>query len=547
MKLRPAVSFGISLLLAVSTMRAGDDAAKNAPPPSAEQNELLKLKARLAEQQAQIEKLRKALDDQSQALDKIANHVEDAAPALPTYPGTGEIASTRPIVPPASTSAPVAQDAEDAPSPLQLRIGDAAITPVGFMDLTNVWRSAGTGAGIGTNFGSIPYNNTVPGRLTEDTFSAQNSRLGLRVDANVLGAHILGYMEGDFLGFAPTNAEVTSNSMTFRMRLYWADVRKDWWEVLAGQSWSLMTPNRKGLSPLPSDIFYTQDMDTNYQLGLVWARQPGFRFVVHPSAKVALGVALEQPQQYIGGAGGSAAVVLPAALSASNYSNEVNNGTTTTSVPNLAPDIIAKLAFDPNSRVHVEIAGLERTFKTYYQPSNQYFTKTGAGGSLNASFEIVKGLRLLTNNYWSDGGGRYIYGQAPDFIVAANGAPLLVHAGSTLDGFEAQMKNTLFYGYYGGAYIGRETARDVNNALIGWGYAGSANSQNRSLQEGTIGITQNLWKNARYGALSLITQYSYAFRNPWFDALNAPKDAHMNMFFVDLRYTLPGTAPTIKY
>ena len=30
-------------------------------------------------------------------------------------------------------------------------------------------------------------------------------------------------------------------------------------EFLAGQSWSLMTPNRNGLSPAPGDLFYSQD------------------------------------------------------------------------------------------------------------------------------------------------------------------------------------------------------------------------------------------------------------------------------------------------
>ena len=42
--------------------------------------------------------------------------------------------------------------------------------------------------------------------------------------------------------------------------------------MLGGQSWSMMTPERKGISPLPGDIFYSQDMDVNYQAGLTWGR-----------------------------------------------------------------------------------------------------------------------------------------------------------------------------------------------------------------------------------------------------------------------------------
>src|SRR5262249_53357114 len=71
----------------------------------------------------------------------------------------------------------------DAPSsPLQFKIGDATITPIGFMDLTNTYRSTNAGTSLQTNFGSIPYNNTVQGHLTEDKFSAANSRIGFRVD-----------------------------------------------------------------------------------------------------------------------------------------------------------------------------------------------------------------------------------------------------------------------------------------------------------------------------------------------------------------------------
>ena len=48
------------------------------------------------------------------------------------------------------------------------------------------------------------------------------------------------------------------------------DVRKDKLEFLAGQSWSMLTPNRKGISALPGDIFISQVVDTNYMAGLTW-------------------------------------------------------------------------------------------------------------------------------------------------------------------------------------------------------------------------------------------------------------------------------------
>ena len=99
----------------------------------------------------------------------------------------------------------------------------------------------------------------------------------------------------------------------------------------------------------------------------------------------------------------------------------------------------------------------------------------GGGGFVNLHVEPVKGFRLLTNNFWSDGGGRYIFGQAPDLIAHADGSISLVHSGSTVTGFEFTQKNTLIYAYYGGIYIRRNTAIDTNGTTlgIGYGYHGS--------------------------------------------------------------------------
>jgi len=99
--------------------------------------------------------------------------------------------------------------------------------------------------------------------------------------------------------------------------------------------------------------------------------------------------------------------MLPSALTALAGS-QFDNATNVLVTPNVHPDIIAKLAFDPSSRVHFEIAGIERTFKDWNPVTGVHSTKAGAGGSVNANFEVVKNFRLITNNYWSDGGGRYL-------------------------------------------------------------------------------------------------------------------------------------------
>lgn len=416
------------------------------------------------------------------------------------------------------------------------------------MDATAVWRDKDAGSSIGSNFGSVPYNNVAAGKLTEFRFSPQNSRIGFRVDGNWKGAHFIGYNEFDFLGTSASNAiGVTNGAFVPRLRLFWVDVSKGSWEFLAGQSWSMLTPNRKGISALPGDLFYSQTVDVNYMAGLTWTRQQGFRFLYHPGdRKVTLGVSFENPNQYIGGSGGGPTVVLPSALTGLAGSQLDNASSGFLSTPNVHPDIIAKLAFDPSSRVHVEVAGIERTFKDWNPSTNQTSTKAGAGGAVNANVELVKNFRLVTNNFWSDGGGRYLFGNAPDVVVRADGSLSPIHAGGFVEGFEATVKNTLFYGYYGAIYIGRNVVVDANGSLVGYGYRGSANSQNRTIQEATIGFNQTLWKDPRYGALNFMGQYEYLTRDPWYVALGAPKATHDNTIYMNFRYTLPGGVPPEK-
>ncbi len=472
--------------------------------------------------------------------------VASLTPVLPSKKVLGkEIETPSPEVT-AESSAPASREGGNAAgdSPLQFKIGSAYVTPVGFMDFTSEWRNHDVGSGIGTNFAAIPYGNNFQTNLSELRFSMQNSRVGFRVDAEVHGAHVIGYMESDFLGLSPGNAAVTSNSNSLRSRLYWVDVRKGDWEVLGGQTWSLITPGRTGISPLPADIFFTQNMDVNYQVGLVWGRIPELRFVYHPSHRMALAVALDSPEQYAGGSAGGPLITFPAAL-ASTYASELNVGSNTFGVPNVAPDVIAKLALDPSSRFHFEIGGVERNFRLWNPTNRQIYSATGGGGFVNLNFELFKGFRFLTNNFWSDGGGRYIFGQAPDLIVTANGSPSLIHSGSTVTGIEYTRENSLLFGYYGGLYVGRNTALDTNGKLVGYGYSGSPSSQNRAIQEATFGLNQTLWKSAQYGALNFIGQYSYLTRNPWYIAPGSPSNASLNSVFLDLRYTLPGSAPTL--
>jgi hypothetical protein len=537
-----------------------------APVAQATDNDVAVLKAQLAEQQKQIDALKAAMEEQKKLIERAtvgapARDSQDSF-ALPRNKALGDVASATPIIPSIAPVVAPALNAGQAPkapanpceavpegqSPAFIRLGSTCLVPIGFMDLTAVWRDKNAASSLGSNFGSIPYNNVVNGKLSEFRFTPQNSRVGFRFDGDWKGTHFIGYNEFDFLGTSGSNSiTVTNGAFVPRLRLYWVDARRGPWEFLAGQSWSMLTPNRTGISALPGNLFYSQVIDVNYMAGLTWTRQPGMRVLFHPSNKVTFGFSAENPDQYIGGSAGGSGITLPSATPLAGLSGtQLDAANIVLAAPTLHPDFIVKVAIDPSSRFHAEVTGIERTFKIL-NPTNVGLgitdTKAGGGIQVGVNAEIFKNFRLITTNYWSDGGGRYLFGQAPDLIVRANSTISLVHAGGTVDGFEARIKNLLVYGYYGGIYIGRNTAIDTTGKPVGYGYSGSPNSQNKSIQEITFGFNQTLWASPRYGAINLMGQYEYLTRAPWFIATGSPEATHDNTIYVNLRYTLPGGMP----
>ena len=416
--------------------------------------------------------------------------------------------------------------------------------------MTSIFRTTNTGNGIGTNFSNFPFKQTATGalnpmgNLTEERFSAQNSRITLMATSKVGSANLKGYIEADFLGNTAQNLNITSNSDGLRMRLYWAQYQQGWFEFLAGQSWSMIVPNRQGISPMPGDLFYSQDVDTNYQMGLTWGRVPGVRFIAHASDVVTAGLALENPQQYVGGA-----TVLPAAFPAS----EVDTGSgssvvgTSSPVPNLFPDIIGKIAFDPktsNTHQHIDAAFLVSEFKTFNPgtsttPSST-FTKTGYGGSVNAVVEPVPNFRLIATNFFSNGGGRYIANTGiPDFIVNPDFSMSNVKSWSGIYGTEITVGNTLLYGYYSIADVSQTTTFDKNGTTpIGYGIPNSQAANDR-IQESTVGFTQTFFRDPKIGGMQLMFQYSYLKRKPFSVPAGTDSNATMHMVYVNVRYILP--------
>jgi hypothetical protein len=547
----------IFFVLLLSSLMLGQSSSPGASSPSNTTaqiaDQIKSLQDAMALQQRQIELLQQQLAEQKDAQARVVNA---------TY--------TTPAPPPASA---LASDTQEIPkeSPLSFRIGGADFTPGGFVDFENVFRSTNTGNVATTNFGAIPFSNsaTGAGHLTEFRTTGQYSRMNLKINSKFGANDVTGFIESDFNGNDAGNVFVQTNPHTFRLRLFWLDLKRGRWEFLGGQSWGLLTPNRTGISPMPSDLALTIGEDSNLIVGLNHTRAGTFRAVYRPNNNLALAFGVENPQQFV-----SNEVVFPSQFN-STLGAQFDNNTSTPGSPNVSPDFNAKIAWDsdPGGRhLHLEVGGTSDSVKITVRPSGaaNFVSHTKFGGAVEGAlnYELTKRIRFLTNATYGSGEGRYLIGLAPQAVVfpttPAGGVPCsstgpanaivplgncdadisLVHSYAGTAGFELQpFPKSQFGFYYGGLYAQKNFFRDLTGGsaqpFIGFGGPNSPTTNNRSIQEGTIDFTQTFWKSPQYGALLLVTQASYLTRAPHFVAAGAPRNAHLTLGYVSLRYIVP--------
>ena len=143
------------------------------------------------------------------------------------------------------------------------------------------------------------------------------------------------------------------NGHTNRLRLYFVDLKRGKWELLAGQTWSWLTPNRTGIGPMPVDLALTYNEDQNLGVGVPYTRAAELRVAYHPNEHWAMGVGIEDPNQFIGGY-----VALPTAFT--SIGTQFDNGAQI-GAANPFPDILSKITYDRDfsgRHFHAEVTGL---------------------------------------------------------------------------------------------------------------------------------------------------------------------------------------------
>lgn len=415
--------------------------------------------------------------------------------------------------------------------PARLRIG-------GYVGVTGIYRSTNSGGGPGTNFATIPFEDTLPGNVSETRLTAQSSRLSIRVDAPFPEARfrsLSGYFEMDFSGTTPGNIAVTSSSAGFRLRQAFADVQYGGtFSFAAGQAFTLMTPPKQQLSVWPSEYEMSQAVDTNYVAGLVWERVPQVRFTWRPSKTLSWAVSAENPEQQIG----NGLIALPACCG-DDIAAQYNTGDQALSVPNLMPDIVTRVAVNPTPAVHVDAGGVLRVFRHTVAPYDTDFSAAGGGVSVNARVNPTRRTRVIGQLASGAGLGRYLGGLAPDVAFRSDGSIEPVPTTSWVTGLEQTISSHVSVaGYYSGLLIDDTYFEDSDGTAIGFGFPGAPSTVNRSIREVTGTFSYLVVRTENRGSAQINVQTSWLRREPW-SMGSGPPSADAWLFFAQVRYNLP--------
>jgi hypothetical protein len=292
---------------------------------------------RLERQTGLLQKQLKALQAEIAQTKKKAAKAEAVQPAYAAAPGSDP------------TKSPVKW-----PQPAGVKV-----TLGGFVAAETVFRTRNQVNDMGTVFNAIPHAFSPLYNAHEFHASARQSQITLLTEGNIDAAQKLaGYFEFDFLGVGNTSNYTETNDWAPRTRqAYLSYDNNDWgFHFLAGQTWSLLTPDRVGITPRKENIPIT--INANYVVGFDFTRNWQIRAVKDFNKTFWLGVSIENPAT-INAPG------IPATVNG-RVVNVVNTGTggflnAVNVTPNQAPDIIVKAAYDPGWG-HYELFGLQRFF-----------------------------------------------------------------------------------------------------------------------------------------------------------------------------------------
>jgi hypothetical protein len=557
------------------------------------------LKDALAAQQLQIQKLtdqlqrQQAVQEAQQSALRLADKINGAPSqiAAVSSPETTGINAIAPVQQEGAT--PQTSNPDDQPQTFNKQMEGTTtihfrginITPGGYAEGAFIRRSRALGADISTPYNSVTMPGASQSQVPEFFGSGRQSKTTAFVDGRVGNVELSSYVSADFLSAGVTSNSNQTNSYTLRLRQAWAQAKfDDGFTLSAGQMWSLVTENGYSIS-LDDDLGRTNDarpktIDPSYNVGFVFARQYGLRVTKTLGDKVAIAIAIENPQATVT-SHGNASNFLVGETGASNGYNTTANYSF-----NPSPDIIAKIAFDPGFG-HYEIFGLADRFTDRVFPCAEVLatatcggqavgvtsaigaynaSKEGGGVGASARFNIAKRVVIGFKGFGGSGVGRYGPGGLPDASINGDGTLHLVRNLMGLSTLEIHLTKKLdFVGYGGVEYAGRAAnwdglANAGAGAVVGYGAPafnnagcytetipglggfapgtlGKCTADTRAVIEGTSGFWYKFY-NGPKGSFRFGADYAYVTRNAWSGAGGEPHGID-NMIFTSFRYYLP--------
>lgn len=454
-----------------------------------------------------------------------------------------------------------AKEVADLEHPNSLAYKGIRITPGGFLELTEYWRSHATLSDQATAFGSIPLEGQVSGgyntRLTEFGLTARDSRIVLRADADAGKTKLTGYFEVDFFGAAPTANNNQTTSFNPRMRQAWGRAKfANGWTITGGQMWNLLTLNKKGLDADNATLWIPNIMEAQYSVGYDWGRWAELRVAKQLDKKTAFAVSLVNPAYLNFGA--TAAV--SGLATAGNGLFATGNANFST---NILPDVMGKLTYDDPKLGHYEVKAIGRMFRdrvvSTTTVAGHNVTASGYGFGGGAVIPLLpKKIDFIAQGLWGKGISRYQDSGAVDFVVRSdNGGLLPLEGMSFLAGFETHpTPKTELDLVFGDEYYKRDLYVNTSTlALTGYGAYTAVNSgcyyetAPAGVSSTCTGNNKNLWNGKIYGyydvykgsmgTLRYGAEFDYVERATW-SGLNglAPK-GNLKTAYTTMRYIFP--------
>jgi len=550
-KARLCGAAGLGAMLALSL--TGGAEARTAKHPRRVQQDPSALEQRLDAMQAQIQTLTARADEQARQHADDQSQIAQLHQQLADADSHAQAAQARVDAQIQTIPGEVqAEVAKEAPKTDKLYVHGASLQFGGFTALESVFRSHAETADMASSYSAIPYAQTPAGHTSETRFSARQSRVSALAVANVSDTiKVSGYGEFDFLGAAQTANSNESNSYTPRIRNLYTTI--DWIEgpgtlhFLAGQSWSLVTLTKDGLSPRSE--LNPATIEAQYVPGFSWSRQAQVRLSYTTESHISFGVSVESPATtyYTSGKYLTGVTVVNTESAGSGF-NSANSYSL-----NKWPDVIAKVAVDEDlsgHKVHAEVYGLYRNFYARVGDTGGIGNESTSGGGVGAGIfaQIVPSvLDLQLSGLTGKGIGRYGSGQLPDATFGVDGSIHPINEWQALVGLTAHVGTRLDIYAYGGEEREQSWSSDSGTVYNGIGNPSYSNA-GCDIEASTATCTGNthyisqitggFWHRAYagpWGHFQWGIQYSYTHREG-FSGDGIVPTGNENMIFTSFRF-----------